>query len=296
MNRRKFLGYGFLFLAGCSLGEPGLNDSLKPLTNAPEKLRFAVTDVHTLEALNRSYGPFKRTLEEVLQIEVEFFSVASFIEAVPALLSDRVDLIMAGPSEYVLLNARAKAVPVIGVTRPHYHSVFAVRADDKIESLAQLKGKTIGMWKVGSTAGHLGTIKMLVDAGLEPKSDYQVAMLGEKCLDALKTREVDACGFSTFNYQKLLEVSGASKEEFPLVAEGSPLPNDVFVANNFLALSFVEYMRSRLLDNEDRLLKSLASTEGNYRFKEAKLVAARDEDYEMIREVYRAIGREELIE
>ena len=296
MKRRKLLWYGLLFLAGCSAGKNSPNNSLKPPASAPEKLRFAVTDVHNLEELNRDFGPFRQTLEEVLQVQVEFFTVANFTEAIPALLSNRVDLIMAGPSEYVLLNARANAVPVVSVTRPNYHSVLAVRAEDKIESLGQLKGKTIGMWKVGSTAGHLGTTKVLIDAGLEPKSDYKVVMLGKNCLTALKKGEVAACGLSTFNYEDLLAAEGASEEDFPLIAKGSSLPNDVFVANSFLAPDFVEYMRSQILANEDKLLNGLLEPEANDRFKGVKLVGSKDEDYEMIREVYRGIGEENLIE
>ena len=296
MKRRQLLWYGLLFLAGCSAANNSINNSLKLPTSAPEKLRFAVTDVHNLEELNRDFGPFRQTLEEVLQVQVEFFTVANFTEAIPALLSNRVDLIMAGPSEYVLLNARASAVPVVGLTRPNYHSVFAARAEDNIESLAQLKGQTIGMWKVGSTAGHLGTTKVLIDAGLEPKSDYKVVMLGKNCLGALKKGEVAACGFSTFHYEDLLAAEGASEEDFPLIFQGSPLPNDVFVANSFLAPDFIEYMRSRILANEEKLLNSLLEPEANDRFEGVKLVTAQDEDYEMIREVYRAIGQESLIE
>ena len=296
MKRRKILWYGLLFLAGCSAGQNSFNNNIKPPASAPEKLRFAVTDVHNLEELNRDFGPFKKALEEVLQTEVEFFTVVNFTEAVPALLSNRIDLIMAGPSEYVLLEARANTVPLVGLTRPNYHSVFAVRAEDKIESPAQLKGKTIGMWKVGSTAGHLGTTKILIDAGLEPKSDYKTIMLGRKCLSALKKGEVAACGLSSFSYQDLLEIEGFSSEEFPLIAKGSPLPNDVFVANSLLATDFIEYMRSRILDNEDKLLKSLLQPEANDRFKGVTLVVAKDEDYEMIREVYRELGQENLIQ
>lgn len=295
MKRRQLLWYGLLFLAACSAGKNSRNNSLKPPASAPEKLRFAVTDVHNLEELSRDFGPFRQTLEEVLEVQVEFFAVANFTEAVPALLSNRIDLIMAGPSEYVLLNARANAVPLVGLTRPNYHSVFAVRAEDNIESLAQLKGKTIGMWKVGSTAAHLGTTKMLMDVGLQSKSDYKVVMLAKKCLAVLKKGEAAACGLSSFQYEDLLEAEGASEEDFPLIAKGSPLPNDVFVANSLLAPDFIEQMRSRILANEEKLLTSLVSTKANDRFKGVKLVGAKDEDYDMIREVYRAMGQDDSI-
>lgn len=262
----------------------------------PEKLRFAVTDVHSREELTRDYDPFRKTLEQVLSRKIEFVPVANFTDAIPALRSDRIDLVMAGPAEYVLLNARTKAVPVIAVTRPNYHSVFAVRGDSKISSLVQLKGKKIGMWKVGSTSGHLGTTKLLIDAGLNPQSDFEVVMLGKKCLQALKNGVVDACGLSAFRYQYLLVSAGESLQNFPLIAQGQPLPNDVFVANGLLEADFIEYMRSAMIDNQEKLLESLLATPANDRFKGGDIVAANDADYNMIREAYRAIGQGELIQ
>lgn len=287
MKRRKLIGCAILFMASCSVAINNLG---------PEKLRFAVTDVHRIEELERDFGPFRKTLEQVLERKIEFVPVANFTDAIPALRSDRIDLVMAGPAEYVLLNARTKAVPVIAVTRPNYYSVFAVRADSKISSLVQLKGKKIGMWKVGSTAGHLGTTKLLIDAGLNPQSDFEVAMLGKKCMQALKNGEVDACALSIFNYQDLLASEAASARDFPLIAQGGPLPNDVFVANGLLDTDFIAYMRSAMIDNQEKLLESLLATPANDRFKGGQIVAANDADYNMIREAYQAIGQGELIQ
>lgn len=293
MKRRNLIGYALLFLASCSVAE---KNSTVPNTLGPEKLRFAVTDVHSTEELERDFGPFRKNLEQVLERKIEFVPVANFTDAIPALRSDLIDLVMAGPAEYVLLNARTKAVPVIAVTRPNYHSVFAVRADSNIESLVQLKGKKIGMWKVGSTAGHLGTTKLLLDAGLNAQSDFEVVMLGQKCMQVLKNGGVDACGLSSFIYQDLVADKGGSVKDFPLIAKGGPLPNDVFVANGLLEPDFIAYMRSAMIENKEKLLESLLATPANDRFKGGNIVAANDADYNMIREAYRAIGQGELIQ
>ncbi|MGK7903657.1 MAG: phosphate/phosphite/phosphonate ABC transporter substrate-binding protein [Hormoscilla sp.] len=291
MKRRNLIGYAVLFLASCSVAQK--NSTVSNM--GPAKLRFAVTDVHSIEELTRDFGPFRQTLEHLLERKVEFVPVANFTDAIPALRSDRIDLVMAGPAEYVLLNARTKAVPVIAVTRPNYHSVFAVRADSNIESLVELKGKKIGMWKVGSTAGHLGTTKMLIDAGLNAQSDFEVVMLGKKCMQALKNGEVDACALSSVHYRNLLASEAASPRDFPLLAEGQPLPNDVFVANGLLEPDFIAYMRSAMIDNQEQLLESLLATPANDRFKGGQIVAANDADYNMIRDAYQAIGQGELI-
>ena len=41
-------------------------------------------------------------------------------------------MVFSGPSEYLVLKARANALPVIAVTRPDYYTVFLVRADSEV--------------------------------------------------------------------------------------------------------------------------------------------------------------------
>ena len=289
MKRRNFLWYSLLFVAGCS---SAINQSL----TFPEKLRFAVTDVQGLEPLERDYSTFKIALEEALDTKIEFFSVENFTAAAPALLSNQVDLVLAGPSEYIILNARAKAIPIVSITRPEYHSVIVVRGDSQIKSLEQLKGKTIAMRSVGSTAGYLGINKLLMDAGLQPQSDFQVVILGDEGMKALQNGEVDACGLSSFGYEIFLSTDGSSEKDFPVIATGADLPNDVFVVNYTMNAELVEEMRSRMLSNKDKLIQALLTNEFFVnRFKNSEIIEAYDSDYESLRKVYQAIGQGEFL-
>nr|WP_292762330.1 PhnD/SsuA/transferrin family substrate-binding protein [Nostoc sp. NOS(2021)] len=68
--------------------------------------------------------------------------------------------------------------------RTNYHCIIVVRADSKIKLLSQLKGKTIAMRKIGSTSGHIAPIKLLMDAGLNPKTDFKTVMLDDKGVEA----------------------------------------------------------------------------------------------------------------
>lgn len=288
MKRRNFLWYSLLFVAGCAAGtnSPTVDET------SPETLRLAVTDVQGLEDLERDYGPFKEALEEVWERPIEFFPVDSYTEAVPALQLGLVDLVVTGPSEYVLIRARTNAVPVIAITRPNYHAAIAVSEKSNIKSLAELKGKTIAMVKVGSTSGHLGPTKLLLDAGLNPKSDYEVVMLGrEGSLEALKSGEVDAWAGPWLDYERFLRTEGFSEKEFPLVKKGLPLPNDVFVASSKLNPNLTGEIRSRMLEHQKKLIEALAIAPANDKFKTSKLIPADDSDYNMIREVYEALGQ-----
>ena len=87
MQRRSFLIYSLLFIAGCSVAfAPG--DS--PPLPKPEKLRLSVSDVVGAEALERDYETFRAALEQVLEIPIEFLPVQSLFEATSALELDRV--------------------------------------------------------------------------------------------------------------------------------------------------------------------------------------------------------------
>ncbi|MDZ7952729.1 phosphate/phosphite/phosphonate ABC transporter substrate-binding protein [Nostoc sp. DedQUE09] len=292
MKRRNFLWYSLLFTAGCTTGvNSTTNSSDKIAIIAPKNLKFAVTDIAGIKDLQRDYGVFRTTLEEILGIKIEFFPVENRTAAAPALLSREVDIVFAGPSEYLILNARAKAIPIIAIERPNYHSIIVVRADSKINLLAQLKGKTIAMRKIGSTSGHLAPTKLLIDAGLDPKTDFKTVMLGDKGVQALKKGEVDAWAIASDRYKNILESEGLLEKDFSVIFKGPLLPRDVFVASNQLASSFIGDMRSRMMKHQDKLIQSLVTAKANQNYKGSKLVLANDADYNMIREVYQKIGQ-----
>ncbi|MCC5641646.1 phosphate/phosphite/phosphonate ABC transporter substrate-binding protein [Nostoc sp. CHAB 5824] len=292
MKRRNFLWYSLLFAAGCTTGVRSTKNSSDQMAiTAPKNLKFAVTDVTGIKGLQQDYGLFRTTLEEILGIKIEFFPVENPTAAAPALLSGEVDIVFAGPSEYLILNARAKAIPIIAIERPNYHSIIVVRADSKIKLLAQLKGKTIAMRKIGSTSGHLAPTKLLIDAGLDPKTDFKTVMLDDKGVQALKKGEVDAWAVASDTYKNILESEGLLEKDFSIIFKGPLLPRDVFVASNQLASSFIEDMRSRMIKHQDKLIQSLVTAKANQKYKGSKLVIANDADYNMIREVYQKIGQ-----
>ncbi|MEG4030087.1 MULTISPECIES: phosphate/phosphite/phosphonate ABC transporter substrate-binding protein [unclassified Microcoleus] len=295
MKRRHFVGLSLLFVASCSTT---VNQSNRTSSNfavsEPETLEFAVTDVQGAEDLQQNYQTFRTVLGEVLEKKIELFPVDNYIAAAVALQSDQLKLALTGPSEYVIMRARTNAVPIIAITRPDYHSIILVRANSEIKSPAQLKGKTIAMWKIGATGGHLGPIKILLDAGLNPQSDFKISMLERKGLQALKQDQVDALAIGVNRYKDLLKTDGLSTNDFRIIATGQPLPSDLFVASSNLPNTLVEKIRDRLVENQDQLIEAILVGKDNDKYQGAKLVPANDSDYNMIREVYKAIGQGNL--
>ncbi|NEQ41686.1 MAG: phosphate/phosphite/phosphonate ABC transporter substrate-binding protein [Okeania sp. SIO3I5] len=294
MKRRNFIGYTLLFITSCSATTNNTNNW--EIENKPEILRLAVTDVVEAGKLERDYEAFRAALEAVLATKIEFFPVDSFAMAAAALQLNQVDLLLAGPSEYVVINARTNAIPLIGVTRPNYRSVIAVPAGSPIKSAAQLQGKTLALSDIGSTSGHLGPTKLLMEAGLDPKSDLKILMLGDDgSLENFKQGKVDAWGGSAVDYEYLLETEGASKNDFPIVAKTDLLPSDVIIVSHKLDSQVVEEYKNLIVNNQDKLITALAKGESTKKYQGSKLVAANDSDYDLIRDVYQAIGEGDLI-
>ena len=292
MKRRHFVGLSLLFVASCSTTVNQSNRTSSNLTvGEPKTLEFAVTDVQGAEDLQQNYQTFGTVLGEVLEKKIELFPVDNYIAAAVALQSGQLKLALTGPSEYVIMRARTNAVPIIALTRPDYHSLILVRANSEIKSPAQLKSKTIAMWEIGATGGHLGPIKVLLDAGLNPQSDFKISMLGKKGLQALKKGQVDALAIGINRYKDLLKIDGLSTNDFRIIATGKPLPSDLFVASSSVPNILVENIRDRLVEHQDKLIEAILLGKANDKYQGAKLVPANDSDYNMIREVYKAIGQ-----
>lgn len=306
MRRRGFLGYSLLFLVGCGASTTSSTlpssttqsqNALQPSSNnQPETLRLAVTDVQGLEELQRDYGAFRDELEVTLGRRIEFFPVGDRAAAAVALQSDQVDVVFTGPAEYVVINARTQAVPFLAITRPNYFSIIAVRADSGISNAEQLKGQNVAMSDIGSTSGHLGPAKILVDQGLNPQNDVNILMLGDAELQALKNADVKAWGGSYIDYERFLKAEGAQESDYPILFRGEMLPSDVLIANKNLPTSLIQEITAKMLANESALIAAITSVDENEKFIGSALVSVEDSDYNPIRDSYRAIGVNEFTE
>jgi phosphonate transport system substrate-binding protein len=284
MNRRWFLYQSLLFVTGCTatqVSNPAASDRIA-------KIRFGITDGNTLEKLKADYDLFRVALAEVLEMEVDFFPLKNQVSAAIELKQGQVDLVLTGPSEYVIARSRTNAVPIVGITRPNYYSIIAVPANSEIKTVADLRGKTIAMSDVGSTSGHLGPTQILIEAGLDPKTDVKIQMLGDEgSVAALQNGKVDAWGGSTSNYQEI------SSDKFPKIAQSSLLPGDVFVAGSSLEAATVEFIRSRMMQHQNKLIQAISVKKSKYRGSTFKLV--QDSEYDVIRKAYQAIGQDDFI-
>ncbi|MDB9518666.1 PhnD/SsuA/transferrin family substrate-binding protein [Roseofilum reptotaenium CS-1145] len=297
MKLQRLLVLPLLFLISCGSQEiESTNSNREAIAACPERLTLAVTDIFGEEELKKDFGEFQTVLGEALGISIDLFPMNDRVTAVPALLFERIDLALAGPSEYVLLKANADAIPLVGITRPDYYTVIATNANSGIENLQQLKGKTVGIREEGSTASHLGALKMLADMGLKPNQDFNVEIIGsDRGLVVLKEGKLDAWSDGNHHYQRALEKYNLQASEFIRISQGKPLPNDLIVANPSLDAECIAELQAQIVENERKLIDAIVVSPANKKYAQSQMVPAKDEDYDLIREGYKAIGEEELL-
>ncbi|MFV8830193.1 phosphate/phosphite/phosphonate ABC transporter substrate-binding protein [Alkalihalobacterium sp. APHAB7] len=257
----------------------------------PEKVRFAVTGIEGLEELQRQFGPFKELLEDLTEVEFEFFALSDRVISATAMEYGQVDMILAGPSEYAQIkSASPDAEPLAALERDQYHTVVIVHEDSDMKEVEDLKGKKVAMKDVGSTSGHIGPSAMLLEEGLDLDRDVEIMLLGDARIDAFKNGDVDALATGVRDFAKMVEEDGEG--QYRILLEGPPLPQDPFVASGELPESFRTEFARILLEHQDEILEAILFSEDNKKYNTAKIVPITDADYDLMRETYRVLGIE----
>jgi len=147
--------------------------------------------------LARKAAPLVKYLEGKLGMKVEYTPVSDYAAAVEALANKQVDLAWFGGFTFVQANFRSggKAVPLVQREEDEkFKSVF-ITSEPSIQSLADLKGKTLSFGSASSTSGHLMPRSFLLDARIDPDKDLKrVAFSGahDATIAAVAAGKVDA--------------------------------------------------------------------------------------------------------
>jgi len=257
---------------------------------AQETIRFAVTDIDGAEALQTEMGPFKDALEKLSGLKVELFAVSGRTVAVEAMAADQVDFVLTGPAEYVVFNARLKAIPVVTWNRPDYYANIVVLDGSDVTDAAGLKGKKISFGEIGSTSQHLAPATLLAEAGLVYGTDYEPVFLKRNvAMEALISGEIAAIGLNKTHISQI-------EEKFPdqklrILVKGPELPNDVLLASPDVKPEVVDMVRKAFTEHGPELLAAITSVDANEKFLGGGFTATiTDADYDNVRKMYENVG------
>lgn len=252
----------------------------------PATLRFADTGTEGLEELQRDFAEFQAVMQEVLELDFEFFAVSDRTVAAAAIRADQVDMLLAGPSEYLALRSNAGMEPVVSIDRPGYNANIVVLADSEIQSPEDLRGKSIALKDAGSTSGHIGPLALLQELGFDPNTDVDAQLLADARIEAFAAGDVDAFGAGASDIRRLNERYG--EDFYRILVEGPELPRDVIGTSPNISDDCNAEISARLLDNQDRVLEALLASSPKYG--ESSLHSVSDSEYDGMRAAHEAAG------
>lgn len=257
-----------------------------------EPVRFAVTDIEGLEALQQEFGGFQKELSKLTGLDIELIPVSSRTAAVEAMNSGHVELVLTGPAEYVVMKELSDPKIVVAWQRPDYFAQIAVLANGPIRSIDDLKGKKVSFGSVGSTSQHLGPAQVLADFGIMYGKDYEGVIISRNvAAEALIRGDIAGIGL---NFGHLNSIRKAFPDTaFAVVARGRDLPNDILVARRDIPEDVFVKVREAFLQHGGELMGAVLQGEDNQKFKGGTFITdVKDSDYDYVRSMYRTIGIE----
>lgn len=257
-----------------------------------DSFKLAVTDVEGMERLQTEWGPFQKTLEAATGHSFAFFPVSSRTAAAEALRAKRVDFVVSGPAEYVVINKLTQAKPLIGLGRPDYFCAVVVRADSDVVRPAGLKGKKVAFGDVGSTSNMLCPMQLLADYGIDPMRDIERVHTSRNIAhEALKKGDVAAIGINYTTWQRTRDKDDSVPPGFfRVLARSGDLPNDMLMVAAHVDPAVAKQVRQAILDHKGEIIASILTHEENEKYRGMDLVAIDDDAYDIVRSMYTTAG------
>ncbi|WP_426171251.1 putative selenate ABC transporter substrate-binding protein [Pseudoduganella sp. R-31] len=191
-----------LFAAGVLFAAAG--------AQAQQVLRVSAIPDEAPTELQRKFKPLGEYLEKKLAMKVEFTPVTDYAASVEGLVNGKLDMVWFGGFTFVQANhmSKGKVVPLVQrVEDEKFRSVF-VTTNKSINSLADLKGKTLSFGSESSTSGHLMPRSFLLAAKIDPDTDLKrISFSGahDATVAAVAGGKVDAGALNISVWEKLNE-------------------------------------------------------------------------------------------
>ncbi|HHX73923.1 MAG TPA: phosphate/phosphite/phosphonate ABC transporter substrate-binding protein [Firmicutes bacterium] len=274
-----------------SLQSPAVNNT--PYTeDSRETVRIASVGSASARCTIAYYDSFLSYLEKQAGIRTELVLRKSYREIIDLLLSGQVEFAFISSSLYVTDTAGDK-LELLLIPQPAcditYTSCIFVHHDSKLNTLAELRGKTFAFTDPDSALGCLYPTYLLKLYGESPESyfsSYHYVYSVDYAVRCVASQLVEAAAADSLHLQYLLCNDRELKDKIKIIHTSGYLPLDPLVAGDSLAPEVKEKVISLLLAmHEDVEGMEILAQLGFSRF-----TTARPEDYDIITKMATTLG------
>jgi phosphonate transport system substrate-binding protein len=226
-HRRSVLAAG-LWAATAMVGPLRMASAEEPAATKLEAYRLGVFPYVPMLTVDRIFGPVAAQFAEDLGRPVHLKTKSTFAKFGEELRKETYEIVLVHPFFYVEARDQYHYLPLARLDEP-LTGMIMVREDDPIETLADLKGRTIGLPPALAAVSEMAKASLL-DAGLVPGIDIKLEHYRTKpaCLQAVATGRVAACGLPRF---ALSQIDPKNELKLRLMYETPAISNFVFAVH-----------------------------------------------------------------
>jgi phosphonate transport system substrate-binding protein len=244
------------------------------------------------EEMVKTFEPMRAYLEKKLGEKVKIFTATDYTGVIEAMKKKRVDIAWFGPLSYYLAEMEAGAEPfAVGIREgsdsPTYKSMLIVPCGNGIESIKDLKGKSVAFVDPASTSGGLvPTYMVKKETGMMPQEyfgKFTYAGSHDAAELAVKNRTVDAAADNDITYGKMLAKGLITEQSNCVLAKSDPLPGSPLVYRGDLAPELKHKIQDAILNAHKDIKVAGYGKISHY-------VVASAEDYQIVRDMVKELG------
>lgn len=211
-------------------------------TPAAAPLKLGVMPFNSALALIKTHHPLREHLQKSLGRPVEIFTSADYFTYINETLDGRFDLIIAGP-HFAVMAIDKGYVPLFRY-RAVLQPIFVIRPDAGIHTVADLKGKRIGLSSRLSISSIGGT-RWLEEQGLRMGRDFRISERATHgaAVAAVAVGDLDA---ALTTYTPLKQVPEDVRARVVVMPTEIKVPHLMTLAHSRLGKAEIERIRAAL--------------------------------------------------
>ncbi|MFP4609565.1 MAG: phosphate/phosphite/phosphonate ABC transporter substrate-binding protein [Thiohalophilus sp.] len=190
--------------------------------------------------VTQDYKPVFNGITKHYGIHFDIRAGSSYSAVVEGLCNDQADIAWLGASTYGEANKKCGvdllAVDVKKGDASYYSGIFT-RKGNGINSISDLKGKSMAFGSTSSTSSFNFPVAMMIAEGVDPAKDLDRIIISgshSASLAALSEGKVDAAAASYNSFGKAVKKGAIDPEQFAPLAKSQPIPNPPMTMNKGL--------------------------------------------------------------
>jgi phosphonate transport system substrate-binding protein len=217
---------------------------------SPDPLIFTYVPVEDPAVYETAWSDFVKHLERITGKKTKFFGLQNYAAQIEAMRSGRLHIAAYSTGSVVYAVNLAGAVPFSimkdakGLSGYHVWLIAGAK-DDRIKSVADLKGKRVAHVSQTSNSGHQAPVYFFSKMGVVPGKDYQIAFSGKHDTSALGVinGDYDAAVVADTVIQRMVARNVFKESDYKVVWTSPTFPTAGFVHAHNLEPKLVEKIK-----------------------------------------------------